>query len=290
MDSQQLKYFRAVYEKKSFKKAAADMFMSTQGINKAVHRLEDELEVSLFEQAEDGLVPTIYGDMLYSQAEEYLVIHNETLSRLKDLKRFNNHALNICMSQGQCDVLPPHFFVNFIKQHPEILVTLQSCSDEENNLRLKNNYSSVGICISDEEPHGYTTIYANRRRLFLIVGENHPFAGRKTIHFDELKKENVINHRYDDTQTVQNTEMSKSRIAPQNILTNADRALTMDLVANGLAVSFHAADFYKQFPGIVRVDFDDFEAYFVWRIVVPTSLLNTYAIQKFVDYVKDTLV
>lgn len=289
MDSQQLKYFRAVYEKKSFKRAASDMFLSAQGINKAIHRLETELEVSLFEPTESGLMPTMYGDILYSQSAEYLSIHEETLNRLNDIKKFNNHALTICMSQGQCDVLPPHFFVDFMRQNPDILVSLQSCSDEENNQRLRNNYSSVGICISDDEIYGYTTIYSNKRRIFLIVGENHPFAKRKMIHFDELKNETVINHKYNDTQNTQNMEMSKSRIAPQHILTNADRPLTMDLVANGYAVSFHAADFYKQFPGVVRVDFDDFEAYFVWRIIVPTSLLNTYAIQKFVQYVKEKL-
>ncbi len=289
MDSQQLKYFRTVYEKRSFTKAASDMYLSTQGINKAIRRLETELGVSLFEQTESGLFPTIYGDLLYNQAGEYLLIHDETLNRISELKEYSNHSLNICMSQGQCDVLPQHFFVNFMKQNPDIQVTLHSTSDHENNALLRSNYGSVGICTSEEDIEGYTTIYTDKKRIFLIVSKDHPFARRGHIHFSELKNENVINHKYDNTQNTQNTELSRSKITPQNILTNADRNLTMDLIANNFAVSFHAAEFYKQFPGICRVDFDDFEAYFYWKILVPTSLLSSYAIQKFIQYVGNTL-
>ena len=265
------------------------MYLSSQGINKAIRRLETELDVILFEQTDSGLLPTIYGDLLYKQSDSYLSVHEETIKQISDLRDYNNHALTICMAQGQCDVLPPHFFIDFMKQHPEIQVSLHSASDNEINSILRSNFGSVGFCTSEDDIDGYTTIYKDKARVFLIVSENHPFAKRGHIHFSELKNENVINHKYDNTQSTQNTELSRSKITPQNILTNADRNLTMDLIANNFAVSFHAAHFYKQFPGICRVDFDDFEAYFCWKIVVPTSLLSSYAIRKFIAFVKDTL-
>lgn len=43
MDNRQLLYFKTVCDEGGFTKAAEKLYISPQGINKAIHRLEDEL-------------------------------------------------------------------------------------------------------------------------------------------------------------------------------------------------------------------------------------------------------
>ena len=43
MDAVQLQYFKAVCETGSYSRAAEQLYISPQGISKAIHKLEDEL-------------------------------------------------------------------------------------------------------------------------------------------------------------------------------------------------------------------------------------------------------
>lgn len=288
MDNRQLSYFRAVYERRSFTKAAESIFISPQGINKAVHQLESELGVPLFEQTAIGLSPTVYGQYLYTQSGPYVKQHKDILTGLEELRSRNTMTMTIRMAMGKCDVLPPCFFTDFMRLHPEIHIHFFSYSDDECNQILHTTNDSIGLCTSSRELEGYECIYSRSHRLFLIVGQTHPFAGRKTIYFRELKGENLLNISFSNTQEILRDWCGRLGITPQNILTVADRNLTMDLIVKGLAVSFHAGDFYKKFP-ICRVDFEDFEDYLFQRIFVPKNKLDNPAVKLFVQYVHDRL-
>lgn len=288
MDNRQLSYFRAVYEKRSFTKAAESVYISPQGINKAIHQLENELGVSLFEQAPTGLSPTVYGQYLYVQSVPYIKQHEHILTGIEELKSRNTMTITIRMSAGKCDVLPPHFFTDFMALYPEIHIHFFSYSDDDCNRILRITNDGIGLCTSSKELEGYECIYSRKNRLFLIVGENHPFARRKTIRFQELKGQNLINISFSNTQAAMRDRCASLGITPQSVLTVADRALSMDLVSKGHAVSFHAGDFYKKFP-ICRVDFEDFEDYLCQRIFVPKNKLDNPAVACFVQYVHEKL-
>lgn len=288
MDNRQLSYFRAVYEKRSFTKAAESIFISPQGINKAVHQLESELGVPLFEQTALGLTPTAYGEYLYTQSGPYVERHGQLLMGMEELKSRNTMTMTIRMGMGKCDVLPPHFFTDFMALHPEVHIHFFSYSDDECNQVLRTTNDSVGLCTSSTELEGYECIYEQKSRLFLITGQDHPFAVRKHIRFEELRGENLINHSFSNTQSSLQARLRTLGIAPRNILTVADRNLTMELVSRGYAVSFHAGEFYKSFP-TCRVDFEDFEDYLCQRIFVPKNKLTNPAVALFVQYVHERL-
>lgn len=288
MDNRQLSYFRAVYEKRSFTKAAESIFISPQGINKAVHQLENELGVPLFEQTAIGLTPTAYGEYLYTHAGPYVELHEQLLTGMEELRSRNTMTINLRMSTGRCNILPPHFFTDFMALHPQVHVNFFSYSDDKCNQVLRTTNDGIGLCSSTQDIEGYVRTYTEQRRMFLIVGKDHPFAQRKTLRFSELKNETIINHPFTNTQAGQKTHFDRLGIIPQIILGPADRALTMDLVARGHAVSFYAGDYYKQFP-ICRVDFEDFEEYFCWSVFVPKNKLDNPAVKLFVQYVHDQL-
>ena len=58
MNQRQLKYFLEVYSTKSISKAAANLFVTPQGISKTIAALEKELNVSLFEHHHNRITPT----------------------------------------------------------------------------------------------------------------------------------------------------------------------------------------------------------------------------------------
>ena len=57
MDTKDIRGFIRSFELRSINKAAGDLFISPQGLGKAINRLEAELGVMLFDRTPNGLLP-----------------------------------------------------------------------------------------------------------------------------------------------------------------------------------------------------------------------------------------
>lgn len=68
MDSRSLGYFKAVYERRSISAAADALFISHQGLSKAIKGLEDELGRGLFVRSPRGVEPTAFARAIYPKA------------------------------------------------------------------------------------------------------------------------------------------------------------------------------------------------------------------------------
>lgn len=77
MDFKQLDYFIKVCEAGSFTKAAKKNFISPQGINSAIIKLENKCGKELFIRRHDGVKLTYDGQYLYNQSMSILKIINE---------------------------------------------------------------------------------------------------------------------------------------------------------------------------------------------------------------------
>ncbi len=55
MDFKTLEYYRKIYEKRSIRQAAAELYISPQGLSRTLYALEEELQVRLFERSVKGL-------------------------------------------------------------------------------------------------------------------------------------------------------------------------------------------------------------------------------------------
>ncbi len=69
LEPHRLEHFLAAYETKNFHRAAAKNSVSQQAVSKAIAKLEEVLEVKLFERLPTGVKPTIYADHLVRRAK-----------------------------------------------------------------------------------------------------------------------------------------------------------------------------------------------------------------------------
>lgn len=70
MNLNQLEYFVAIVEKKSYSGAAHSLFVSPQAVSKAVGDLEREMQVDLLGKRGREIVPTPFGEIFYDKALE----------------------------------------------------------------------------------------------------------------------------------------------------------------------------------------------------------------------------
>ncbi len=77
MTFEQLLYFSEVYRLKSITYAAENLFISRPSLSRAIHRLEEEFDVVLFNRLSDGVEPTAAGHKLYIHAQNILREQNQ---------------------------------------------------------------------------------------------------------------------------------------------------------------------------------------------------------------------
>lgn len=74
MQLQQLKYFVAVIEHRSFSKAAASVFISQPSLSQSIQALEEELGFTLLNRTREGSFPTAMGQLVYDDVKEILAL------------------------------------------------------------------------------------------------------------------------------------------------------------------------------------------------------------------------
>ncbi|NCC67940.1 MAG: hypothetical protein EOM14_07055, partial [Clostridia bacterium] len=217
--------------------------------------------------------------------------HNYIVDHMSAMRKRLNYELNIGMQSGFSELLPPQFFPDFIVGNPDIRTSIITFFNKEDLARsIDDTHSKILLCSGPYDTSQYEVLYETRHNLFLIAGESHPLAKKKSIKMADLVGVPLINVSSDlGHQTMLKLNMSKVGVAPQYILSTRDRVLTMELVAKGIAASFHGGAFYKDFPGIVRVEIEDLDIEFSMGIIIRKDAYRTDAIKRFVAHVENVL-
>lgn len=126
MDVRQLRNALAVLDKGSIGKAAEFLHISQPALTKSIRRLEDELQVRLFERNARGMQPTVYGECLRAHARTL----STGLQQLRaDLQALRSGAQGI-VEIGAPPIVAPAVFPRAIarlqRENPQILVRVRT--------------------------------------------------------------------------------------------------------------------------------------------------------------------
>ena len=120
MNLQQLEYVLAVERHRHFAKAAASCHVTQPTLSMMIQKLEEELEIKIFDRSKHPVVPTPNGDLVIGQARKILL----EVSRLHDILRQQKKSLTGNLRVGIIPTLAPylvHRFINrFLEKYPGV--------------------------------------------------------------------------------------------------------------------------------------------------------------------------
>ena len=111
MNYNQIKWFCAAYETRSFSKAAEASFVTRQALGKAIKNLEAELRAPLFERFEFGVVPTEVAEAVYPLALNCLNDMKEIERAARSFSSSTRPVVTIAVADGTFTSLPDDFFM-----------------------------------------------------------------------------------------------------------------------------------------------------------------------------------
>lgn len=285
MDHRQLEYFLEVCRERSFRKASKNLFISQQGLSKSIQTLEEELEVPLFLRSNTGIELTPYGEELQKFASPYVSQHDYILSVIENMKAEQKETLSIGFATGIFDLLPPDFLSGFILEHADSNILVKSFNDDECGQALLEYKLNIGILPAPVDFLQFDSVFSQRRKINLLVGNNHRFAEMSSIRMDDLANERLIslNTRTGSQDLLRNI-CFEHNCEPSILINAAEINLAGELVERGAAVSFYAGREHAGLGNVKTVEIEDLDVYWEFHIVVNKKTYHTELVREFIDY------
>ena len=145
MNIQHLKYILAVDTHRHFAKAAEKCFVTQPTLSMMVQKLEEELEVKIFDRSKQPVVPTEAGEKLIEQAKIILQEVDRMKLIVNELKGEIKGELRLGIIPTVAPYLLPLFLNSFLKKYPLLKLKITELTTEQIIDKLKNHQLDAGI-------------------------------------------------------------------------------------------------------------------------------------------------
>ncbi|WP_250434317.1 hydrogen peroxide-inducible genes activator [Hanstruepera flava] len=147
----QLYYVLAVAEQQNFTKAAEKCFVTQPTLSMQIQKLEDELDIQIFDRSKKPIELTDVGRKIVTQAKN---IVNESY-RIQDIvdqqKGFIGGEFKLGIIPTIMPTLLPMFLKTFIKKYPKIKLKIEELTTEEVISRINDGHLDAAIAATPLE-------------------------------------------------------------------------------------------------------------------------------------------
>ena len=188
----ELKYVVAVARERHFGKAADACFVSQPTLSVAVKKLEEELDIKLFERSANEVTVTPLGEEIVRQAQSVL----EQAANIKEIAKRGKNPLAGALKLGVIYTIGPYLLPDLVRQlithTPQMPLILQ----ENFTVKLLEMLRSGDIdCAILAEPFpdaGLALAPLYDEPFYAAVPANHPLAASRNVTAEVLRQETML--------------------------------------------------------------------------------------------------
>ena len=188
----QLYYVLAVAEHQNFTKAAEKCFVTQPTLSMQIQKLEEELDVQIFDRTKKPIELTEIGKMIVSQAKN---IVNEA-DRIQDIvdqqKGFVGGEFKLGIIPTIMPTLLPMFLKNFIKRYPKVKLKIEELTTEEIIQRITDGNLDAAIAATPLENEHIKERALYYEPFVAFVPKNHALHDKDKIHAEDLELDNML--------------------------------------------------------------------------------------------------
>ncbi len=144
----QLEYIIAVDTYRHFGRAAEACFITQPTLSMQIKKLEEELEIIIFDRSKQPLIPTDVGQRIIDQSRIVLKQSEEIDNIVKEHKNQVSGLLRIGIIPTLAPYLLPVFIGRYKKRYPNILIKVVEQTTDEIVSLLNKDLIDVGILVT----------------------------------------------------------------------------------------------------------------------------------------------
>ncbi len=287
MNTNDLKYFLAIYQEKSFAQAAKNLFLTQQGVGKIIKRLEDELGVSLLVRTPGGIEPTECGDLLEKRAR-YIIDYIESMEQeFQEIAWNNQGAIRLASAYGVLNSLSADCLWTF-KNMYDIDLRYTEHPDVHVEALVNKGSSNIGFAVQPVDDSRFDKIPLTSHQLYAIVNKENPLSKKTVLTYEDLHGQKLIieNNEFKLHQFIMEQcrqrdieidlvfETSGLILCHKMVRQNKGISVTVDYVLND-----------AQYDNVVAIPFADEKA--VWEpcIILKKGTTLSHNMQTFIQFI-----
>lgn len=232
----QLEYVVSVDTHRHFAQAAEACFVTQPTLSMQIQKLEEELDVKIFDRTKQPVIPTETGALIIAQARVALRESNRISELVEHQKGTMTGELRIGIIPTLAPYLLPQLFRQMREKYPQLNLIIRETITEEIINELKHNRLDCGLVVTPLNDSAITEdvlfyeelfVYVSRRNALYnkryvlaadinpnelwLLEEGHCFRSQ-VLNLCELQKRNDIQFRYETgnietlKRMVENTE------------------------------------------------------------------------------------
>ncbi|WP_322807232.1 LysR family transcriptional regulator [Thermanaerothrix sp.] len=234
-----LDVFMTVAEEGSISRAAERLYMTQAAVSQHIHDLEAGLGVVLFERHAHGVRLSPAGERLLTYARQILWLTAAAESELTQVSNLKEGEVRLGVTPGAAAHLLTEWLLAFHERFPHLKATVYT----EITPALVNNVLrrrlDLALVEGEVEPEPHLRIAElGDTYLVVVVGSNHPWAGRETISIYELARQPfLVRQRGSHTHEWVLGLFSRFGLTPHIVAEFNDPHALRQAIIHGLGVS-----------------------------------------------------
>ena len=188
----QLQYVLAIAEHKNFTKAAEKCFVTQPTLSTQIQKLEEELDVLIFDRNKKPIELTDVGRKIVLQAKN---IVNES-DRIKDIvdqqKGFVGGEFKIGIIPTVMPTLLPMFLKTFIKKYPKMVLQIEELTTEDIITKIMDGHLDAAIVSTPLENEKIRERVLYYEPFVAYVPSEHRLSSKKKIDTSDLEIDDML--------------------------------------------------------------------------------------------------
>jgi LysR family hydrogen peroxide-inducible transcriptional activator len=182
----QLEYIVAVDTFRHFGKAAENCFITQPTLSMQIKKLEEDLEVMIFDRSKQPLIPTDVGRRIIDQARIALQEAHKINNIIKEHKNLISGELKIGIIPTLAPYLLPLFVGNYKRKYPNINIKVEELTTMNIVDHLNRDLLDVGILVTPLREDRINEKPAFYEGMLLYLHEDHPLARKADIRLKDI--------------------------------------------------------------------------------------------------------
>jgi DNA-binding transcriptional LysR family regulator len=234
----QIDAFKAVIEQGTVSAAADALFVSQPAISKLLANLEDDCELKLFDRVRGKLVPTKHGIRLYTEIDRVFAGLRQVEHAVESIHRDDRKRLTVGVLQALSGSFINRVVKNFLKLHPEVLITIHTRDSQFIAEWLSTQQIDVALISSIVDNPYIERDTLVEHRLMCILPLDHHLCAKATIDIQDLQDEAFVTF-VESTPTRKRIEQlfEQHGVTPRTVFQASTAPTVCEAVAAGIGIS-----------------------------------------------------
>lgn len=238
MDLRQLKCFVTIARLRNFTRAAEELRVAQPAVSAAIRKLEEELELVLFNRQDRQVSLTAEGEIFLGHARRILDDVRAAGEEMADLRGLGKGEVRVGVPPMMSAYFFPAIISAFTARYPKLHLSVSGEGAASIQKQIVQGELDMGVIAGGHVPDNLEVRPILREEVVICVPPDHPFAGRGAVAMEEFARQPLIMFKEGYYQREMLFEEMRGIGGPAEIVFETNLyTMVKSLVKKGLGIS-----------------------------------------------------